>query len=194
MNEPTVQKEYQSFYIETARKKVLEVLFKLPEKEFSLTDLAEAASVSKANIGEILKEFHKIGFIQIIKFSNLWRIKANRTNRNFLKSKLVYNLDIIFQSGIIDTIKECFNNPKSIVLFGSFSKGEDISTSDIDIAVESDDFKEYQVIPPSSIGAEGKSIKERLQIHKFNRKNVDINVFNSIANGIVLWGFLEVKP
>src|SRR3989344_6751836 len=147
MNEPTVQKEYQSFYIETARQKVLEVLFKLPEKEFSLTDLAEAASVSKANIGEILKEFHKIGFIQIIKFSNLWRIKANRTNRNFLKSKLVYNLDIIFQSGIIDTIKECFNNPKSIVLFGSFSKGEDISTSDIDIAVESDDFKEYQVIP-----------------------------------------------
>ena len=28
---------------------------------------------------------------------------------------------------------------------------------------------------------------------EFNRKIVDIHIFNNIANGIVLYGFLEVK-
>jgi hypothetical protein len=33
-----------------------------------------------------------------------------------------------------------------------------------------------------------------IQIHLFNRKRIDPNVFTSIANGIVLLGFLDVKP
>jgi hypothetical protein len=30
-------------------------------------------------------------------------------------------------------------------------------------------------------------------LHIFNRNNIDDNLFNNIANGILLWGFLEVK-
>ena len=39
-----------------------------------------------------------------------------------------------------------------------------------------------------------KMIKRHIQLHMFNRKNVDLHVFNNIANGIVLAGFLEVRP
>ena len=38
-----------------------------------------------------------------------------------------------------------------------------------------------------------KEIKRKFQLFIFNRKNVDLHVFNNIANGIVLYGFLEVR-
>ena len=94
---------------------------------------------------------------------------------------------------MIEFIDEYFHNPKSIVLFGSFRKGEDISNSDIDIAVENDDFKKYKTTSLRELSKFEKVIGRNIQIHLFNRKNVDINLFNNITNGIVLSGFLEVN-
>ena len=194
MKKPIVQKKYLTFYEETARNRVLEVLFRFPDKEFSLSDLAKEAEVAKANIGKILAELEKIGFIEITKLSKIWRIKANQTNWYFVRSKIVHNLNFVYQSSLVEVLVEYFNNPKSIILFGSFRKGEDISESDIDIAVESDDFKDYKVVKIKELSEFEDIIGRNIQIHLFNRKNVDINVFNNIANGIVLFGFLEVKP
>ncbi len=196
MKKPIVHKKYLMLYEETARNRILEMLFRFPDKEFSLSELAKEAGVAKANIGKILDEFLEIGLIEITKLTKIWRIKANQTNWHFIRSKIVYNLNSIYRSGIVEFLSEAFNNPKSIILFGSFRKGEDISGSDIDIAIESDDFAEYEIIRlvNSELVEFEKEIERTIRIHKFNRKNVDINVFNNIANGIVLLGFLEVKP
>ena len=40
MIKPIVHKKYLKLYGETAKKKIIEILFKYPEKEFSLSDLA----------------------------------------------------------------------------------------------------------------------------------------------------------
>ena len=192
MKKPIVQKKYHKFYEETAKQRIAEVLFKYPEKEFSLSDLAKEAGVAKANIGRILDEFTNLGFISIEKLSKIWRIKANQTNWFYIRSKITYNLHFIYTSGIVEFLIDYFNNPKTIVLFGSFRKGEDLSNSDIDIAIESDDFK-CKTIGLRELSDFEKIIGRKIQIHIFNRKEIDINVFNNIANGIVLWGFLEVK-
>ncbi len=194
MKKPFVHKEYLKFYEETARNRVLEVLFRFPDKEFSLSDLAKEAGVAKANIGKILEKLQEIGFIEITKLSKIWRIKANQTNRYFIRSKIMHNLNFIYQSGLVEFLAEYFNNPKSIILFGSFRKGEDISESDVDIAIENDDFKDYEIARIKEISEFEDRIGRNIQFHLFNRKNVDINVFNNMANGIVLSGFLEVKP
>ena len=76
MKKPIVHKKYLKFYEETARNRVLKVLFRFPDKEFSLSDLAKEAGAAKANIGKILKELQEIGFIEITKLSKIWRIKA----------------------------------------------------------------------------------------------------------------------
>ena len=34
----------------------------------------------------------------------------------------------------------------------------------------------------------------KVNLHVFSRKHIDLNVFANIANGIVLNGFLEVRP
>lgn len=194
MKKLIISRKEQQLSIETARQRIAEIFFIYPEKEFSLSDLAKIAKVRKSNIGEILSEMDQKGFIEIIKLSNIWRIKANLRDPSFIKSKIVYNLALIYNTTLIEFLIENFKHPKAIVLFGSYRRGEDVSTSDIDIAIEKDDVNGYEVTGLRELSELEKSIKRKIQLHLFNRKNIDINVFNNIANGIVLSGFLEVKP
>ncbi|MBI4147332.1 nucleotidyltransferase domain-containing protein [Candidatus Woesearchaeota archaeon] len=191
---PKVTKKYLGLLVQSSRQRVLEVLFQNPEIEFSLSDLAKEAGVAKPHIGEILQELEGLRFISITKLTKIWRIKANQQHWNFVKSKILYNLNFIYQSGLVEYLNEYFSNPKAIVLFGSFGRGEDVSSSDIDIAIETDDIEEYKTIGLRELIDFEKEIKRSIQIHLFNRKNVDLHVFNNIANGIVLLGFLDVKP
>ena len=193
MIKPIVNKKYLKLYEETAKSRVIEMLFRYPEKEFSLSDLAREAGVAKANIGKILDGFQKAGLISIEKLSKIWRIKANQTNWLFIRSKIIYNLNFVYKSGLVEFLIDFFKNPKAIILFGSFRKGEDISNSDVDIAIESNETKEYEATGLKELSEFEKIIRRKIQIHLFSRKNIDINIFNNIANGIVLWGFLEVK-
>ena len=193
MIKPFVNKKYLKLYEETAKNKIAEVLFKYPEKEFSLSDLSREAGVAKANIGNILEEFQEADLIAIEKLSKIWRIRANQINWSFIRSKIVYNLNFVYKSGLVEFLLDYFKNPKAVILFGSFRKGEDISSSDIDIAIESSEVEGYETIGLRELSDFEKTIGKKIQIHLFNRKNVDLNVFNNIANGILLWGFLEVK-
>jgi len=193
MKKPKGNNLEQTLYIETARQRIAEILFKYPDKEFSLSDLAIEAQVNKSNIGAILDDYRERGFIEITKLSKIWRIKANQTNWYFQKSKIVYNLNFIYQSGLVEFLVDYFKNPKAVILFGTFRNGADISSSDIDIAVESDEVETYEILSLKELDDFEKSIGRKIQIHLFNRKAVDINLFNNIANGFVLGGFLEVQ-
>lgn len=181
--------------IETARQKVLELFYKFPEKEFSLSDVAKEAKVSKANLGAILSYLKDINFIKIEKLAKIWRIRANQENLIFKRAKAIYNLNFLYQTGLVEFLDQTYNHPKAIILFGSFRKGEDISNSDIDIAIESNEFKEYKTVELKQLSDLERVIGKIIQIHEFNSKHIDKNLFSNIANGIVLLGFLEVnKP
>ncbi|MBM3200565.1 hypothetical protein FJZ53_06515 [Candidatus Woesearchaeota archaeon] len=193
MKKPFVHKKYQSFHIGTATQRVFEILFKYPDKEFSLSDIAKEAGVAKANIGAILDKLHKNGLIEITKLSKIWRIKANQSNWYFIRSKIVYNLNFVYQSGLVEFLNDYFKNPKSVILFGSFRRGEDISSSDIDIAIETEEHSEYETVRLKELEEFEILIGRKIQVHLFNKANVNISVFNNIANGILLSGFLEVR-
>lgn len=206
MRKPNVREKNLNFFVETASQRILEVLFKFPDREFSLSDLAKEARVSKAHIGSVLDGLLEAGFVQIEELSKIWRIRANGRSWQFINAKILYNLNFIYQSGLVEMLNEFYEHPRAIVLFGSFRKGEDITSSDIDIAVETD----KDILPASlslrqvvagenermakQIRELEKFISRKIQVFVFNRKGVDVNVFNNIANGIVLFGFLEVKP
>lgn len=191
---PKVTKEYHGLFVQSSLQRVLAVIYQFPEKEFSLSDLAKEAHVAKPHIGAILHLLEKLAFIKITKLTKIWRITANLENEHFIRSKSIFNLHFVIQSGLVDYLAEHFGNPQAIILFGSFRKGDDISNSDIDIAIEIDEEKEYETKILSELLEFQKYMKRRIQLHLFHRKNVDLHVFNNIANGIVLYGFLEVKP
>lgn len=192
---PIVPKKYLKLFKETAKNRIVEILFKYPEKEFSLSDLAKEAGVAKPNMGTILKEFEEAGIITIEKLSKIWRIKGNQENWFYKNSKIVYNLNFIYKSGIVEFLADYFNNPKAIILFGSFRRGEDLSTSDIDIAIEygGGEKEDYKIIGLRELSEFEKQIGRRIQIHIFKKENIENYLFNNISNGIVLFGFLEVK-
>ncbi len=191
---PKLNKKMLEMLVQTSQQRVLEVLYRNPEREFSLSDLAKEAGVAKPHIGKLLEALHSIGMITIVKLTKIWRIKANQENFGFVKNKIAYNLSFIYQSGLVEYLNERFENPNAIVLFGSFRQGLDLSTSDIDIALEIPEKREYEVLTLPDLTEFERHIGRKIQLHVFSREAVDLNVFNSIANGIVLLGFLEVKP
>lgn len=195
MMKPIVHKKYLKLFEETAKSKIAEILFKYPEKEFSLSDLAKEAGVAKANIGSILSEFQEAGLITIERLSKIWRIKANTGSWLYKKSKIIYNLNFIYKSGLVEFLTDYFKNPKAIILFGSFRMGEDLSSSDIDIAIEygGGEKEDYKIIGLRELSDYEKQIRRKIQIHIFRKDNIENHLFNNIANGIVLFGFLQVK-
>ena len=75
--------------------------------------------------------------------------------------------------------------PKSIVLFGSYQRGEDIENSDIDLFIESKKEK-------LDINIFEKKLKRKIELHfKEDFTSYPKELKNNIINGIVLSGFLE---
>lgn len=112
---------------------------------------------------------------------------ADRTSATFLLEKKLYNLRSLYSSGLIDFLIQEVHNP-TIVLFGSYAKGEDVENSDIDLYIESTK-KEF----PSLVTFE-KKLQRKIQLFKYKSISSIGNkeLANNIINGITLNGFVEV--
>ncbi len=187
-----------------ALNRIINLFFISLYTEFSLTEIAELSQVSKATASKIVRNLAEEELVILINLGIVWRIKANVGNKSFIREKLIFNLTTLYRSGIIEFIEQLYNHPKAIVLFGSFRKGDDVLDSDIDFAVEVDNQKEIKpvyLLDLPTISKEDRkwiediqnTLKRKITIVPFNRNKTDLNLFNNIANGIVLSGFLEVK-
>lgn len=179
--------------LERAHDKILEWFFAFPEKEVSLNDVAEKLQIAKTTANVIITQLVKDGFLTVSILGKLWRIKANQQHIWFTKRKIPFNLQLVYESGIISWVEREMQDAKTIILFGSYRKGDDMESSDIDIAVEVTSEQDLDiwkaVIPKLSYRT-----NVNVNIHRFSRKKIDINLFANIANGIILKGFLEVRP
>ncbi len=195
MKKPIGSKKEQLFYKMTSEQKIADVFYLYPDKNFTLSAIAKLAGVSKSTTSDIIEELKKEDFIKLEKIGKkVWLIRANTDSPVFIKWKIHHNLALIYNSGIVEFLNQHYNNPKAIILFGSFRWGQDGKDSDIDIAVEVAEHIGYDVHSKFSTLKEfEEKLSRKVQIHVFNRKSLDLNMFNNIANGIVLSGFLEVK-
>ncbi len=110
--------------------------------------------------------------------------EANLENDIFRKLKIFYNMICLD-----DTVKKIVEEtrPNCIVLFGSGAKGEDTEQGDIDLFVQ----------------AERKSINLSKSEKMLNRKinllfepnlaKLNKELANTLANGIVIYGFMKLK-
>ena len=93
---------------------------------------------------------------------------------------------MLYGSGVIDYINKKLSYPV-IILFGSFSKGEDVEQSDIDLFIGS---------PEKSIDLSGfeKKVGKKFQVFLEDDllKIKNRHLINGILNGLVLEGFLEL--
>src|SRR3989344_484104 len=174
MKRTRVPKKEQLLIEEGAMQRMLRVLFWFPDLEFSLSELAKESGVSKSTASRLLNYLKATDIVTVIDKGIVLRIKANTENREFIKRKIAFNLSSLYHSGLIESLNENLGHPKAVILIGSFLKGEDTSTSDIDIAVETEKEANMESINLSGIEEYEKYFGGRkISIHFFNRKNVD---------------------
>ena len=151
----------------------------------------EIAKILKVSPTAVAKSLHLLEEDKLIKLQklgtmNLKLVELNRDNVKSIFLKRTENLKMIYESGIVEFLYESFPGCV-IILFGSYSKGEDTIKSDIDIAI---------------VGSKGKY----LDLGEFERKlgrPINLNFYDSIksidkylksniVNGIVLVGSIEL--
>ena|SRR3989344_7109419 len=165
-----------------------EVFFINPTKKHYLMDISRSIGLAHTSVKKNLDKLIKLGLIieSIEKKGGrkfpLYR--ANLDNKPFKKYKIIYNISAILESKLIEFIEEKLT-PKSIVLFGSYQRGEDIEKSDIDLFIEC---KEEEL----DISSFEKKLVRKIELHfndNFNSYSKELK--NNIINGVVLSGFLE---
>ncbi len=165
-----------------------EVFFTSPTKTHYLMDISRKTNFAHTSIKKNLNELVKLGIItESVERKGKRKFplyKANLDSKLFKKQKTSYNITSIFDSELVEFIEEKLA-PKSIFLFGSYSRGEDTEDSDIDVFVECKkediDLKGFE-----------KKLGKKIQLHfneNFSSYNKELK--NNIINGIVLAGFLE---
>lgn len=201
MNMQTIKKiseKTESLEKNEAYIKVMHWFFSYPLLPISLSELAKELKISKKTASEIVNAFLKEGFLLKEEIGKTWRISCNQEHIYNFTRKISYNIALIYQMlydlGIINEIYKIAGNPKSIILFGSYRKGDDTDKSDLDIAVEVVGNDEMKIIPFANLSQLGYRKNIQVNLHLFSRNKIDLNLFSNIANGIILEGFLEVRP
>lgn len=140
-------------------------------------------AVMKAIPGLEKRDFVKV---EQDKESKRWSIELNRENHKVMQLKKVDNLKQTYESGLADFLEKEFAGG-TIILFGSYSKGEDTMNSDVDIAV---------------IGRKEKSVELKIFKEKLEReivvnfydsfKDIHKNLKENLFNGVVIAGSVEL--
>ena len=180
--------------LERAYDKCIMRFFAYPKTRIGLTELAKLIKSSKTATKEAVEALLKQEFLSREIAGKAWILLANQKHRYFVTKKIAYHLDKIYEVGIVDAIYKVLPQTRAIILFGSYRLGSDTEDSDIDIAAEVLDNKELEIVPLGIIGQLGYRKKVPVNLHIFSRNKIDLNLFVNIANGIVLGGFLEVRP
>lgn len=165
--------------------KILDYFLKNPTQSIHLRELARQTGFSPAGALKAAKKLVKSGLVSEKKGTVVTHYKANADNPLWRPLKRAYNYYSLFESGLVAALNKEYGEPVAIVLFGSYAKGEDIETSDVDIAV----------ITTDGIESDTKKF-EKILCRKINIIEVDLTSMkkefrNNLINGAVLSGYLQ---
>jgi predicted nucleotidyltransferase len=145
--------------------------------------IAKSLEVSPTAVSKALKELKNSNLISIEKSNmNLILIELNREEEKVINFKRIENLKIIYESGLVRFLEDNF--PGSvIILFGSYSYGEDTINSDIDVAIIGCKEKKIDLTKLEKI------FEKEIRINFYDDfKEINNNLKSNIFNGIVLSG------
>jgi predicted nucleotidyltransferase len=172
---------------EDNRIRVLKLFFAGPGKQIHIREVARQTGLSPRGTQMILESLRKEGLLISESNNVVNNYRGNFEDRRFIGLKRSLNLYSLYSTGLIQFLEKFYHMPECIVLFGSYAKGDDMPpVSDIDIAVVTEmtklpDLENFQA-------ALGKSIS----LHMIeNIKDQNANFINSLANGIILSGYME---
>ena len=167
---------------------ILELLFKRAGTSLNQNQIAKLLKVSQPAVTKAIPLLEKLEFIKIQKDKETkrWSISLNTNNHKVVQLKRVNNLKQIYETGLKDFLEKEFAGA-TIILFGSYSRGEDIFNSDIDIAIigrkeKNIDLKKFEDL-----------LERKINLNFYSSfKDIHKNLKENLANGIVLTGGFEL--
>ncbi|MEK6848823.1 MAG: nucleotidyltransferase domain-containing protein [Nanoarchaeota archaeon] len=173
--------------IKNIKEEIKEYFFTNPTVKIRVRPLEKILKLPLPSVIRYCRELEEEGIIKKMKIGNVVFYSADRANNNFLLEKKLYNIKSLYTFGLVDFIKFCLSNP-AIILFGSYSKGEDIENSDIDLYIETSSKKDILLS-----NFENK-LRRKIQIFRYKRIKAvkNMHLANNIINGVSLNGFIEV--
>ena len=167
---------------------ILRLLFVKAGESLNQRAIAKRIEVSSPAIMKALPNLEKESLIKLTqdKESKRWSIELNRENHKVMQLKRADNLKLLYESGLADFLEKEFAGG-TIILFGSYSRGEDTSKSDIDIAIigRKDKLINLEAFEPF--------LERRVNINFYHSfKGIHKNLKENILNGIVLYGSIEI--
>ncbi len=172
---------------EDNRVHILRLFFEGPNVRLHLREVARRAGLSATGAMKILGALEKEGLLEKERTAFMVVYRGNYDNERFMALKRSLNLYSLYSCDLVSSLVEFYRIPECIILFGSYGKGEDTKESDIDIAVITGlkDYPELEIYEDC--------LKRKISLHLIeNTKNEKKEFINSLANGIVLYGYLEV--
>ncbi len=171
--------------------KILDLIFKYPSQFYSAREIARITGLSHPTVLKALQKYNKLDITKKELQKNKSGIggnvfwKADTSAETYKLFKKLANLRQIYYSNLIENIAS-ETSPNVIVLFGSYSRGEDTEESDIDLFVQSKEKKLHLKEFEKKLGRKI-NITFEIDIHKIKKE-----FLNNLINGIVLYGYLEV--
>jgi len=170
----------------TLEQEIFSLLCAKAGEKLSQREIAHFLNVSPTAVANSLKKLKENRLVKMEKTKTINFISFNRDEQKALELKRVENFKNMYTSGLSDYLFHALPGG-TIVLFGSYSRGEDTSLSDIDIAV---------------IGRKNK-ILELEKYEKLLNRKINVNFYNTwmeihkhlknnILNGIILHGSVDL--
>lgn len=165
----------------------MEYFFINPNAKLRVREIERTLKIPLPSVIRYCRELQKESILTAVKTGKVTFYTGNWGSEKYHLEKKIHNLRKIYESGIIEYIRQELINPV-IVLFGSFAKGEDTEESDIDLYIETPSKKEIK------LGKFEKLLKRKIQIFRNNNLNEISNHYlaNNIINGIILNNYLEI--
>ena len=155
-------------------------------EKLSQREIAKMLGVSPTAVSHSIKKLKENKLIKMEKTKTINFISFNRDEQRAIELKRVENLKNIYVSGLSEYLEKELAGG-TIILFGSYSLGEDTNMSDIDIAViERKDkmlaLEKYE-----------KMLNRKINVNFYRSwKEIHLHLRNNILNGILLHGSIEL--
>ena len=177
----------QSYNKKDSYNRVMAKIFENPTRTFHVRELARQTSLNPNTVLNVLKALRKEALISIQKKKHIVEISANTESVNFAKFKRIFNLEKMYTSDFIESLAFAFE-PDAISIIGSYSRGEDIERSDIDIVLvnakkKADiDLSKYELC-----------FHKKIHLVMANYEEMSEEFYANLINGIVVHGYIKLR-
>ncbi len=162
------------------------MLCKRAGEKLSQREIAKLLAVSPTGVAKAIRQLQEKELVKVEKMKTINFISLNRDSQKATELKRGENMKSIYLSGLSSYLEEQLAGA-TIIVFGSYSRGEDTKSSDIDIAIIGR--KEKML----NLEKYEKQLYRKININFYNSwREIHKHLKNNILNGIVLHGSIEL--